>query len=185
MEMWQYIVLVIILIIWFIMFLSYLMLNKKQKLVIDETKLQQQNLQQQQLPQQYVTKELKYNGITSQTYFSLYDIVKNMLEDVQEIKELNHMINYNIAIPPVAVINKNKINITEYNFTDISIKNTKLLKEHKLKELTIYYMYVKDMFKLVSDYLVETSREEFLNQIAYVGNFLDTERNIENEVNVK
>lgn len=182
MEMWQYVVLIAIIIVWVVVFLFFIMLSKKQNLISKQRISSQQNIQQ---SQQHVTKELKYNGITSQTYYSLYDIVKNMLEDVQEIKELNHMINYDIAIPPVAVINKNKIDNTQYNFTDISVKNTKLLKEHKLKELNIYYMYVKDMFKLISDYLVETSREEFLNQIAYVGNFLDIERNIENQANVK
>lgn len=183
MEMWQYTVLVIILVVWVTIFLFYAMLSKRQNLTNKQIPSQQPPQQQ---SQQYITKELKYNGITSQTYFSLYDIIKNMIEDVQEIKELNYMIDCDIALPPVAVINKNNINSIEYNFTDdISVKNTKLLKEHKLKELNLYYMYVKDMFKLISNYLVETSKEEFLSQIAYVGSFLDTEKDIENKVSIK
>lgn len=111
-------------------------------------------------------------NMTIPLYNDLVKIFKELIQHVATIEEIN------ILIEQKAEVTANLIQNTDLDY--VSFDNLLIWKESFLRQLDLYFIFARDVFNSVSYLLDINSKQEFIKQLGYVGNFIDIEKEKEN-----
>ena len=122
--------------------------------------------------QQNNQSNMKTTGITIPLYNDLVKIFKELIQYTATITEINILIEQKAEVPA------NIIQNTKLDY--VSFDNLLVWKRSFLRQLDLYFIFVRDVFNSVSYLLDINSKQEFIKQLGYVGNFIDIEKEKEN-----
>lgn len=170
-------VMIVILIIYFIvMAISYYNLKKKMKRKLNDNNSSERDYidkvkapapKEMPIIMQQQQQQMK---ITIPMYNDLFILFKELIKYITSIKEISNLIEMNAEVSASIVSDYTKGG-AEY----VSYSNLIFWYESYMRQLILYFMYVRDVFTNVSPLMEETARNEFVKQIGYAGNFIDTE----------
>ena len=142
---------------------DYFRIKKRQQ-------VQQNNLEKELQEQKQKINNIIKPTIPIQLYQDVFSLFRELLKYTASVKEIINLMNMNAEVSASIVSDYDKGG-AEY----VSYNNLLFWYESYMRQLILFFTFVRDVFNSMSHLLEENARNEFVKQIAYVGNFIYVE----------